>query len=54
MMVRKSAANDDTERFAIDSMKVSSESNNLKLGFKTDETKFQALLNSDLFKAVSK
>lgn len=54
MMVRKSAANDDTEKLAIDSMKVSSDSNNLKLGFKTDESKFQALLNSDLFKAVSK
>ena len=54
MMVRKSATDDEKEKLAIDSMKVTSDSNNLKLGFKTDETKFQALLNSDLFKAVSK
>jgi hypothetical protein len=54
MMVRKSATDDAKEKLAIDSMKITSDSNNLKLGFKTDETKFQALLNSDLFKAVSK
>lgn len=54
MMVRKSATDDPKEKLAIDSMKVTSDSNNLRLGFKTDETKFQALLNSDLFKAVSK
>ena len=54
MMVRKSAAASDSEKLALDNMKVSSDSNNLRLGFKTDESKFQALLNSDLFKAVSK
>lgn len=53
MMFRKSSAS-DSEKLALDNMKVSSESNNLKMGFKTDETKFQALLNSDLFKAVSR
>ena len=52
MMFRKSGAS-DTEKIAYDNMKISSDSNNLKLGFKTDESKFQALLNSDLFKAVS-
>jgi hypothetical protein len=54
MMVRKSTASSDSEKLALDNMKVSSDNNNLKLSFKTDETKFQALLNSDLFKAVSK
>lgn len=54
MMIRKTAADSDSEKLALDTMKVSSESNNLKLGFKTDESKFQALLNSHLFKAVSK
>jgi hypothetical protein len=53
MMFRKSGAS-ETERVAYDNMKITSDSNNLKMGFKTDESKFQALLNSDLFKAVSK
>jgi hypothetical protein len=53
MMFRKSGAS-ETEKLAYDNMKISSDSNKLKMGFKTDESKFQALLNSDLFKAVSK
>lgn len=53
LMFRKSTAN-DTEKIALDNMRIRSEGNNLKMGFKTDESKFQALLNSDLFKAVSK
>ena len=52
-MFRKSSAN-DSEKLALDNMKIRSEGNNLKMGFKTDENKFQALLNSDLFKAISK
>jgi hypothetical protein len=52
-MFRKSGAS-ETERIAYDNMKITSDSNNLKMGFKTDESKFQALLDSDLFKAVSK
>lgn len=53
LMFRKSSAN-DSEKLALDNMKIRSEGNNLKMGFKTDENKFQALLNSDLFKAISK
>ena len=53
LMFRKSSANEQ-ERGALDNMHIRSEGNNLKMGFKTDENKFQALLNSDLFKAVSK
>jgi hypothetical protein len=54
MMFRKSAASTEAEKQVFENMKVSSDSNNLKLGFKTDQQKFQALLNTDLFKAVSK
>lgn len=42
-----------TEKIAIDSVTVDSDSSNLQLHFKTDDQKFQALLHSDLFAAVS-
>jgi hypothetical protein len=53
VMYRKATAN-DTEKMALDSVNVKSESKDLLLHFKADDTKFQALLNSDLFTAVSR
>jgi hypothetical protein len=41
------------EKTAIDSVTVSSDSSNLQLHFKTDDQKFESLLHSDLFAAVS-
>jgi hypothetical protein len=43
-----------TEKVAMDSMTVDSDSSNLQLHFKTDDKKFQSLLHSDLFAAVSR
>jgi hypothetical protein len=42
------------EKLALDSVTVDSESGNLKLHFKTDDKKFQSLLQSELFAAVSR
>jgi hypothetical protein len=42
------------EKLAMDSVTVDSDSGKLKLHFKTDDKKFQSLLQSDLFAAVSK
>src|SRR3954464_9208297 len=53
VMLRQTTAN-DSEKLALSSVKVRSESKDLKLKFEADNTKFQALLNSDLFAAVSK
>jgi len=41
------------EKTAIDSMTVDSDSSNLQVHFKTDDQKFQSLLHSELFAAVS-
>lgn len=43
-----------TEKVALDSVTVDSDSSNLQLHFKTDDKRFQALLHSELFAAVSK
>jgi hypothetical protein len=43
-----------TEKLALDSVSVDSESDQLKLHFRTDDKKFQALLQSELFAAVSR
>jgi hypothetical protein len=43
-----------TEKLALESVSVNSDSSNLQLHFKTDDKKFQSLLHSDLFAAVSK
>jgi len=43
-----------TEKLALESTTVDSDSGVLKLRFKTDDTKFQSLLKSDLFAAVSR
>jgi hypothetical protein len=41
------------EKTAIDSTTVDSDSSNLQVHFKTDDQKFQALMRSPLFAAVS-
>ncbi len=42
------------EKVALDSVTVDSESSNLQMHFKTDDKKFQSLMHSELFAAVSK
>jgi hypothetical protein len=42
------------EKIALDSTSVDSDGELLKLHFKTDDKRFEALLNSDLFAAVSR
>ena len=42
------------EKMAMDSLTVNSDSSNLQLHFKTDDKKFQSLMHSELFAAVSK
>ena len=53
MMVRKLNAS-GAEKMALEDLSVEHESDLLKLHFKSDEQRFQSLLNSDLFAAVSK
>jgi len=53
VMFRQTTAN-ESEKLALSSVRVTSDSRDLKLQFKADDTKFQALLKSDLFAAVSK
>jgi hypothetical protein len=43
-----------TEKMALDSVTVNSDSSNLQMHFKSDDKQFQSLLHSDLFAAVSK
>jgi hypothetical protein len=43
-----------TEKMALESVTVDSDSSNLQLHFKTDDKRFQSLLHSDLFAAVSR
>jgi len=42
------------EKVALDSVTVDSDSSNLQMHFKTDDKKFQSLMHSELFAAVSK
>lgn len=53
VLFRKATAS-GVEKVALDSVSVDSDSGNLKLHFKTDEARFQSLLQSDLFAQVSK
>jgi len=53
VMFRKATAN-DTEKTALENLSVDSSSSDLKLNFRTDDKKFQALLDSELFKTVSR
>ena len=50
----KKATSSDTEKAALENMEVRSDSNQVKMNFHTGDQQFQALLNSDLFTAVSK
>jgi hypothetical protein len=49
----KKASGSAVEKSAMDSMDVDSDSGRLVVKFKADDSKFQALLKSDLFQAVS-
>jgi hypothetical protein len=53
LLFRKNTA-EPTEKMALESTTVDSDSGILKLRFKTDDSKFQALMKSDLFQAVSR
>lgn len=53
VMFRKMSAS-PVEKIALDSVTVDSDSSLLKMHFKTDDKRFQALLDSDLFAAVSR
>ncbi len=50
----KKAAGTADEKSAMDNMEVDSDSGHLIIKFKADDSKFQALLKSDLFQAVSR
>ncbi|HET7441838.1 MAG TPA: hypothetical protein VFJ47_11100 [Terriglobales bacterium] len=52
MMYKKMNAT-ATEKMALDSVTVDSDSSNLQLHFRSDDQRFQSLLHSDLFAAVS-
>ena len=43
-----------TEKMALESVTVDSDSSNLQLHFRTDDQRFQSLLHSELFAAVSR
>lgn len=49
----KKAAGSAVEKSAMDSMEINSDSSRLELKFKADDTKFEALMKSELFQAVS-
>lgn len=53
MLYKKMGAT-GVEKIALDSMTVDSDASRLRLQFKTDDSKFQSLLHSELFAAVSK
>jgi hypothetical protein len=53
LLFRKSTA-EPMEKMALDSTNIDSDSGVLKLRFKTDDSKFQALMKSDLFQAVAR
>jgi hypothetical protein len=53
ILFRKQSA-EPTEKMALESTTVDSDSGVLRLRFKTDDSRFQALMKSDLFQAVSR
>lgn len=53
MMFRKMSAT-PTEKLAIDSTSVDNDGSTLKVHFRTDDNRFQSLLHSELFAAVSR
>ena len=52
-MLYKKLGASPIEKTAIDASTVDSDSSNLQLHFKSDDQKFQSLMNSPLFAAVS-
>ncbi|MBI2677590.1 MAG: hypothetical protein HYX28_02280 [Candidatus Koribacter versatilis] len=54
MLYRKMSASSGAEKLALESTQVESDSDKLKLHFKADDKRFQSLLSSDLFAAVSR
>ena len=54
MLYRKMNAQSGAEKLALDSTQVESDSDKLKLHFKADDKRFESLLSSDLFAAVSR
>jgi hypothetical protein len=54
MLYRRMSANSGAEKLALESTQVEADSDKLKLHFKADDKRFQSLLNSDLFAAVSR
>jgi hypothetical protein len=53
VMLYKKLGASAAEKAAIDASTVDSDSSNLQLHFKSDDQKFQSLMNSPLFAAVS-
>jgi hypothetical protein len=53
VMLYKKLGASPVEKTAIDAASVDSDSSNLQIHFKTDDQKFQSLMNSPLFAAVS-
>jgi hypothetical protein len=54
MLYRKMSASTGAEKMALESTQVESDNDKLKLHFKADDKRFESLLNSDLFAAVSR
>jgi hypothetical protein len=54
MWWRQKTSASGAEKMALEATKVESDSDKLKLHFKADDKRFQSLLNSDLFAAVSR
>ena len=52
-MLYKKAAGSTAEKSAMENMEVNSDSGRLELKFSADDSKFQALMKTDLFQAVS-
>jgi len=53
-MLYKKATGSAVEKSAMEDMEIDSDSRRLELKFKADDSKFQALMNSDFFQAVSR
>jgi hypothetical protein len=53
VLYRKMTAN-PTEKAALDSVSINSDSSDLQMHFKAEDKQFQSLIHSDLFAAVSK
>jgi hypothetical protein len=54
MAYRRMTSNNPTDKAAMEAMSVDSDSSKLQVHFKTDDKKFQSLLQSDFFAAVSR